>query len=281
MKTSGDRTMNAKGFYIKVQSILKYILVLLLTVTFVSLPAEVLARDIEYKDTEVSIRVAPREPTQVQFPGKISGGFIRKQSTLALERKDSDLIIFANEGISDKGESLIIRLQDGRSFSVRIQRANNENPRDDVVRVLDDRRGRVAASDEEDPIHEERNYKYAPPSQVSGLMREMVLATEFGKADITGYRVSDQYSGQPVISDGTMTATIEKIFIGPNLWGYVINAQNNMDHSQRINPATFRLDGTRAISAQNWELAPRPMNVEQQIAGRDTAKIYIITKALK
>ena len=273
--------MEAKGFLMQVKYIgVAGLLTLLLSAIVVS-PHDAFARDIEYKDSEVSIRVAPREPTQVQFPGTISGGFIRKQSTLALERKDSDLIIFANEGISEKGESLIIRLQDGRSYSVRIQRASQDAPRDDVVRVLDDRRGRIAASDEEELDHQDRNFPYAPPTQVSGLMREMILATEFGKANITGYRVSDRYKGQPVLDDGTINATIEKIFIGPNLWGYVIDAKNKMDHSQRINPATFRLDGTRAISIQNWELAPRPMNVEQQIAGKDSTKVYIITKAIK
>src|SRR5438046_2066199 len=65
-----------------------------------------LARDVDYKNGEVSVYVNPSEPTQIQFPGTISGGFKRKLSTLSLDRKDSDLIIFASEGISETGEAI-------------------------------------------------------------------------------------------------------------------------------------------------------------------------------
>jgi hypothetical protein len=101
----------------------------------------------------------------------------------------------------------------------------------------------------------------------------MMLSTEFGKKSIAGYRASDRYKGQVVLDDGTIRAVVENIFIGSNLWGYVVTAQNQLDTTQKINPATFRLDGTRAISANNWELAPKPVTVEQQVAGKDKAKI--------
>lgn len=237
------------------------------------------ARDIEYKDGEVSVYVAPGEPTQVQFPGTISGGFKRKQSSLSLDRKEGDLIIFASETLADNGEAIIVRLMDGRSYSMRVLRASQENPRDPTLKVKDDRGSLVAAADEEDPGYKERKYQVAPSSTVAGLMREMVLVAEFGKQSVAGYRISDRYSGQPVLNDGTILATVDKIFIGPNYWGYVVNAQNTLDTNQRINPATFRLDGTRAISINNWELAARPMNIEQQIAAKDKTKIYIITRA--
>jgi len=74
-------------------------------------------------------------------------------------------------------------------------------------------------------------------------------------------------------------ATIDSIYIGPNLWGYVIDAKNLLNTTQRVNPASFRIDGARAISASNWELSPKPFNVEQQIAGKDQTKIYIVTRA--
>ncbi|MBN8550714.1 MAG: type-F conjugative transfer system secretin TraK [Deltaproteobacteria bacterium] len=238
------------------------------------------ARDVDYKNGEVNVYVTPSEPTQIQFPGVISGGFKRKLSTLSLDRKDSDLVIFASEGISDTGEAIIVRLQDGRSYSIRIKRATTANPRDSLVRLEDDRTG-VLSDDEEDPAYKEKKFDYAPPSQVSGLMREMVLAGEFGKLNITGYRVSDRYKGEIVLNDGTINATIDKIFIGPTLWGYVIDAENLLDAGQKINPASFRLDGTRAISADRWELAPKPLNIEQQLSKKDRAKIYIVTRAKK
>ncbi|MFN4895359.1 MAG: hypothetical protein ACK5HO_06205, partial [Pseudomonadota bacterium] len=61
--------------------------------------------------------------------------------------------------------------------------------------------------------------------------------------------------------------------------GYVLDASNLLDQSQKLNPATFRIDGTRAISASNWELAARPMTIEHQVSGRDQAKVYIVTRA--
>ncbi len=237
------------------------------------------ARDVQYSTGEIDIRVAPGEPTQVQFPSVIAGGFKKKLSALSLDKKASDLIIFANEGISENGEAIIVRLDDGRSYSIRVKRAGGDAGRDDIVRINDDRAGMIASSEEDEPAYKEKTFGYAPASQVSGLMREMALMAEFGKTTITGYRVSDRYKGQAVLDDGTLRATIDKILIGPNLWGYVIDTQNMLDQTQKINPATFRIDGTRAISATRWELAPRPMNVEEQVSGQDKVKIYVVTRA--
>lgn len=246
-----------------------------------ALAQNALARDVEYAGGEVDIRVLPGEPTQIQFPGSIAGGFKRKLSTLSLDRKDQDLIIFANEGISDSGEAIIVRLQDGRSYSVRIKRANADLQRDDIVKLHDERPGALLSSEEEEPAYKEKLFPYAPASQVSGLMREMVLAAEFGKKQIPGYRISEAYKGQAVLDDGTLVATIDKIFIGPNLWGYVLDTRNMLDTTQKVNAASFRLDGTRAVSAEQWELAPRPLNVEQQVSARDRTKVYVVTRAKK
>lgn len=238
------------------------------------------ARDVEYRDSEVRVSVSPGEPTEIKFPGKVSGGYKRGQSTLSIERRDDSLILFAADSLTTNGEAIIVKLEDGRSYSLRIARATADSPRDSTLRIKDER-GALGVEEEEEPAYREKNFEYAPPSQISGLMREMVLAAEFGKAKIQGYRENSTYQGQPVLNDGTMIATIDRIFIGPNLWGYVLTAQNMLDINQRINPASFRLDGTRAISMTNWELAPRSMNIEQQIASRDRTKVYIITRAKK
>ncbi|MBX7139293.1 MAG: type-F conjugative transfer system secretin TraK [Oligoflexia bacterium] len=238
-----------------------------------------LARDLEYAGSEVEVRVLPGEPTQMQFPGTISGGYKKKLSAISIDRKGSDLVIFANEGISEAGESLIVRLEDGRSYSIRTKRASQEHPRDDIIKLNDQHGAMIAASDEEEPHTRDRQFQYAPPNQVSGLMREMMLMAEFGKTAVPGYRVSENYKGETVLNDGTMIAKIDKILIGPNLWGYVIETQNMLDQTQRLNPASFRIDGTRAVAAERWELAPRPLNVEEQISGKDKAKIYVVTRA--
>lgn len=236
------------------------------------------ARDVEYSNQEVAVRVNPGEPTQIQFPGTIAGGFKRKNASLSLDKKNEDLIVFAQESIPDQGEAIIVRLEDGRSYSIRIQRASAEFPRDDFIKMNDSRDASLP-TDEEEPAYREKKFEYAPATQVSGLVREMMLVTEFGKNSISGYRSSERYKGQVVLDDGAVRGVVDKIFVGPNLWGYVVDAQNLLDQTQKINPATFRLDGTRAVSANNWELAPRPLNTEQQVAGKDKSKIYIVTRA--
>lgn len=239
------------------------------------------ARDIEYKNTEMVVNVTPGEPTQLKFPGEVAGGFKKKLSTLSLDKKETDLVIFASEGLPDEGEAIIVRLKDGRSYSVRVQRSGDQAPRDDIVRIKDARTAVLSDDEEEPPPYAERQFGYAPPNTVSGLMREMILAAEFGKSKVQGYRISDQYAGETVLNDGTLNAKIDRIFIGPNLWGYVIDAENLLDQTQRVNPATFRLDGTKAVSLQNWELAPKPLTAEQQAAKRHTTKIYVITRPRK
>ena len=242
--------------------------------------SDAFARDIDYNNEEVSVYVSASEPTQVQFPGNISGGFKRKQSAVSLDKKGGDLILFAQENLNDSGEAIIVRLEDGRSFSIRVKKASNANQRDTIVKINDLNSSIILGkSEDEDIPFKDKNSDYAPPTVISGFMREMVLGSEFGKPNITGYKVSDRFKGDSVLNDGTISATIDKIYIGSSLWGYVIDAENLIDETQRLNPATFRLDGTRAISAKDWELAPRPFNVEQQIAGKHKTKVYIITKA--
>ncbi|MCB0338332.1 MAG: type-F conjugative transfer system secretin TraK [Bdellovibrionales bacterium] len=248
-----------------------------------SLPPCVFARDVMYDDKsgEVEVFVNPGEPTLVKFSGDVAGGYKRKDSNISLDRNGHDLIVFAHKKITAAGEGFIVRLEDGRSYSIRAKKSSVDAPRDDFVTVIDNRGDIILSREEEEPAHVEKQFGYAPPSKVSGLMREMVLNAEFGKNSIVGYQRSDKYRGEPVLDDGALKATIDSIFIGPSLWGYVIDASNQLDQSIKVNPATFRLDGTRAISLSNWELAPRPMNVEQQIAGKHTTKVFVITKARK
>jgi hypothetical protein len=252
--------------------------IFILSASVMLLATSAFARDIEYNNQEVIVRVNPGEPTQIKFPGIISGGFKRKNASLSLDKKNEDLIVFAQEAIPDQGEAIIVRLEDGRSFSLRVQRASAEFPRDDLIKLSDNRDSEIP-TDEEEPAYREKTFQYAPATAVSGLVREMMLVAEFGKTSVSGYRPSDRYQGQVVLDDGAIKAVVEKMFLGSNLWGYVLDAENQLDVAQKINPATFRLDGTRAISADNWELAPRPLNTEQQIAGKHKAKIYIVTRS--
>jgi hypothetical protein len=274
-------TLSRSSFFARIKLALCFVVIWAFVLVSVGLPEIASARTLEYDQSEVAVYVNPGEPTQIRFPGTISGGFKKKKSSIALDRKQSDLIVFANEAIASEGEAIIVRLNDGRSYSLRIQRAGeNTPPRDDVVQI-DDLRSPVTplGEEEEEPPFKERDFQYAPPTQISGLMRELVLHAEFAKSNIPGYRVSERYKGETILNDGTLLATIEKIFIGRALWGYVLTVENQLDVAQKLNPATFRIDGTRAISANYWELSPRPLTVEQQIAGRHKSKVYIVTRA--
>jgi hypothetical protein len=232
------------------------------------LPTAAFARDLAYTNDEVSVYVTPGEPTQMQFPGPVGGGVKRKASALSLQPNDDTLVMFASESINPAGEAIIVR------------RSDESNPRDSVVKLRDERTS-VLSDPSEEPSYVERKFDPGSPQLVSGLMREMVLVSEFGKKSIPGYRVTDRYRGEPVLNDGTLVATIDRIFMGPNLWGYVLDASNMLDTSQKLNPASFRLDGTRAVSAKNWELAPRPVSAEQRISGASGSKVYIVTRARK
>ncbi len=243
---------------------------------FVALPAQ--ARDLLYTGSEQTIYVKPGEPTQVSFPSKIEGGFKRKQSSLALERQGDNLIVFAQPTLSSDGEAIIVHLDDKRSYNLRVQTATPENPRDSSVRIEDERPPEMAEG-AEPQLRPETPRRWLPPTEVAGLMREMILVAEFGlKKGVAGYRRSNRFSGETVLNDGAMNATVDEIFMGPDFWGYVLNVENMLQTTQRINPATFRLDGTRAVAAQRWELAPQPLTEEQRIANAHTGKLYIITQ---
>jgi hypothetical protein len=261
----------------------KSFLVLSLAVMAINLsrPALCFARDVEYSSGagEIPVWINPGEPTEIIFEGgNIKNGYKNKTSPIDIDRRGSSLVLFGKENISENGEALLVRLDNGTSYPIRVRKANSDNPRDAQV-VVGDGKGAMGGEEEVAPPFQERSFEYAPASKVSGLMREMALVAEFGKASIPGYQVSDKFKGQTVVSDGSIIAKIDRIFVGPNLWGYVLDASNLLDQSQKINPASFRIDGTRAVSASNWELSARPMTVENQIAGREKAKVYIVTKA--
>ncbi len=241
------------------------------------------ARELRYTGTEQTIYVTPGEPTQIVFPSKIEGGFKRKNSSLALERKENFLVVFAQPEIPYEGEALLVQLDDKRSYALRISPADDDHPRDEQAKVIEDRE--EALGDDEDYAPEtpyEQPRGFAPATVASGLIREMILVAEYGKQrGISGYRRSNRYTGEAVLNDGTVSAKIDEIFMGPDLWGYVLNVENLMDTNHKLNPATFRLDGTRAVAAQRWELAPRPVTAEQKVSNHHAAKVYIVTKAQK
>lgn len=246
------------------------------------LASSAFARDVEYVGKEVSVYVTPGEPTQITLPDKIEGGFKRKNSALALERNNNFLVVFAQPEIPYEGEALLVHLKDKRSYALRILPADDENKRDEFINVQDNREGLEDSESgkETNPWLQPRGFP--SPSTVPGFVREMILIGEFGKrGGITGYRRSNKYTGEIVLNDGTVEAKIAEIFMGTDFWGYVLDVENLLDTNLKINPASFRLDGTRAVAAERWELAARPYTAEQKIANAHKGKVYIVTKALR
>ena len=236
-------------------------------------------REIDYQGNEVNVYVNPGEPTQVTLPGKITGGFKRKNSSLALERNGNFLVLFAQPDLSEEGEALLVLLEDKRSFALRVIPSSEDQARDDSVKIKE---GREDVDFESGPATPElipRN-GYTPPTLPSGLVRELILVAEYGKQrTIPGYRRSNKYTGETVLHDGSVEAKIDEIFMGPDYWGYVLNVENLLDTTQKLNPASFRLDGTRAVSMQRLELAARPQTAEQRLAKDHVTKVYIVTRA--
>ena len=93
-----------------------------------------------YRGEEAQIFVRPGEPTQVVFPGEIKGGFKRKDSALTLERQSNYIVMFTQPSLDVHGESLLIVLEDERSYPLRVLPAHRKQ-RDSVVRLVDMRRG--------------------------------------------------------------------------------------------------------------------------------------------
>ena len=231
----------------------------------------VYAKEIRYDGSEQTVFVTPGEPTQITFPGRVEGGFKNRDSRVAIEKQDNYLIVFAKPGLSLEGEGIIVQIDDKRTYSIRVMPADDENKRD----------GNITITDMRPPmISEEEVDSKGKPGAIAELMKNVVLVAEFGKRKtIPGYRRSNQHSGETVLYDGALKATLDEIFIGPNLWAYVVSVENQLDITQKINPASFRLDGTRAVAAQRWELAPRPQTAEQESAGAHKGKIYVITRS--
>ncbi len=239
------------------------------------------ARDVHYTGSEQQVYVNPGEPTQIVFPSKIEGGFKPKNAAFALERNGNFLVIFAQPDLTDDGAAFLVLLDDKRSYALRVLPATDEHPRDEMVKVMDDREDTDYEGGSGGPDFKPAE-GFSPPTIPPGLVREMILVAEYGKKKgIAGYRRSNRYTGETVLHDGSIEVKIDEIFMGSDLWGYVLSAENLLDTTQRLNPATFRLDGTRAVSAERWELSPRPQTAEQQVSGAHKAKVYVVVKSQK
>lgn len=247
------------------------------------MPGHALAREISYTGSEEKIYVNPGEPTQLIFPSKVAGGYTRKSSKISLKKESNFVVIFAQPGLSPSGEVVILYLEDERSYSIRILPAGLEQPRDDSVRVVDERDPETQVDAPKSATGDlTREFPYAPTDSISGLAREMVLISEFGKKKpIPGFKRSNKFSGETILDNGTIEAKVDEIFMGSEFYGYVLTVSNLLGTTQQINPSAFRIDGTRAVIMQRKQLAPKPETAEQKVANAHQAKVYIITRSKK
>ncbi len=230
------------------------------------------ARDIVYSSGEVEVFVLPGEATQVRFEGEVAGGFKKQASSVTVEKVGTDLIIFPQDNLPPDGESILVRLTDGTTYALRVKQAPDHSARDAIVSIKDSRAKITPADQDEFPKYRDRQFIYPTQYQVAGLMRELILATEFNKSNIPGYRVSELGAGQELVNNGQISAKLLRMYLGPQLWGYVLEARNLTNQAIKVDPAIFKINGTRAISLSNWELEPVASN-------NSKAFVYVITKA--
>jgi len=130
---------------------------LALTLTLASLNTA-FARDVEYNSGsgEIEVYVNVGEPTELVFEGgKIKDGFKNSNAGIALDKKDSSLVVFGKESMNENGEAILVRLDDGRSYPIRIRRANSDNPRDAQI-LISDGKGAMGGDEEEEAPYKER-----------------------------------------------------------------------------------------------------------------------------
>lgn len=82
-----------------------------------------------------TVYAAVGEPLLVYFPGKISGGFKRRVSNLAIERGEDYLVLFAEKSLPPEGEALLVRSDDLNFYSFRVKLADQEHKPDVKVRL--------------------------------------------------------------------------------------------------------------------------------------------------
>ena len=71
------------------------------------------------------IEVRPYEPTQVVFPRKIDYGLKHPNSDVKVDKAANVLVVSASESLKKGGESIVVFLDDGTFFPLRIIKAAN------------------------------------------------------------------------------------------------------------------------------------------------------------
>lgn len=71
------------------------------------------------------IEVRPYEPTQVVFPRNIDSGFKHPNSDVKVDKRANVLVVSASESLKKGGEPIVVFLDDGTFFPLRIIKAAN------------------------------------------------------------------------------------------------------------------------------------------------------------
>lgn len=85
---------------------------------------------------EVIARVAVGEPTQITFPTKIWAGYKKKDSNISIDRRGAYIVVFASAELPPEGEAILIILENGTSFPIRLKPADSKHPRDAILEIL-------------------------------------------------------------------------------------------------------------------------------------------------
>lgn len=216
----------------------------------------VLPKSRVWMSDETHVFVSPGEPTQVIFPAIVKEVFKQKRSTLLLDKQKNNLTVYTTpEKPSSWGERILVHLDDGRSYEIRVFAATLEHPRNASVNIADEQF----------------------PQPVDGLMNAMIRVAELNmRRGIRGYRDSRGYAGQIILKDDAIQAKIHKLFQGKSLSGYIIEVENLTTVPQHLDIERFRLDRTRAIQLQKEILAPRTESSDKKAS---KGFVYIVVGA--
>ena len=86
---------------------------------------------------EISVQLAPGEPTTVTFPSEVKGGWKRKDSALSIARGGAMMVVFGFSDLSEDGEGVLVELTDGRLYTLRFKKAAKLSDRDTLVKIQD------------------------------------------------------------------------------------------------------------------------------------------------
>lgn len=129
-----NKGSSAKGIFMKINLIFK--LVVLVFSVFLN-TSDVFAREVEYRGEEIIIYITHGTLTHVTFPSATRCRYGSHKGPVVYECQGNSILLFVQPELSIEGKLEYIRLKNGKIYKLKIIRADNSHPTDDIVNILD------------------------------------------------------------------------------------------------------------------------------------------------